>query len=474
LSDYNDTGATGGRYFQDSAGSNAMEDKSSAAMAFAQPVPCPQLGLQQSATRHFFTGASSQSWRATVTAPGTTATLSGWMFWGDSSRTSYLAAIGQVTDAADSFNIRINAGFGDVTMYKASEIDSGLNVNEGEWNHIVVTTKSTSPYWRCWVNGVEASSPAVAPVTNITTGFVYPGSNSTPFPLNGFINDVAFWDAELDTSDVAALYNSGVQGMDVSTVQSANLKGWWKADDLTTFKDYSGNGADAIAFGGVGTIIGASFPENASGSTIVGDFSMKRKGVSVLNPTATPLVTGVMPGAQIANDGSLNIDPANGGHTVSFFIRVEMGSASGGMMLAPAAGTSGANWHFCYFTSTINAVPPRLQIGDGATTYRDYIWPAAITNPEEWHQLAYTVDFSTSPTTFRLYLDGALVSTQAAYTHLAIDSGDVMHVGNNSSGTLNFPGAIACVKMYQTKLSDDEVEQIYRSDLRLIKGLANE
>jgi len=476
LSDYNDTGATGGRYFQDSAGSNAMEDKSSAAMAFAQPVPCPQLGLQQSATRLFFSGGT-QGATATITAPGTTVSFSAWVFW-DQARTSYAINIGDVVSTSgDGFQIRINAS-GQITMYQRDgggvnqELLSGLTVTEGEWNHIVVATRSDSPYWRCWLNNSEASSPnALVNTVNVTSTNCNLGMNNYNFGMAGIANDAAVWNTELGDSDVAALYNSGVQGMDVSTVQSANLLGWWKFDDLTTLKDYSGNGANATV---TGTFAAASFPENASGSTIVGDFSMKRKGVSVLNPTATPLVTGVMPGAQIANDGSLNIDPANGGHTVSFFIRVEMGSASGGMMLAPAAGTSGANWHFCYFTSTINAVPPRLQIGDGATTYRDYIWPAAITNPEEWHQLAYTVDFSTSPTTFRLYLDGALVSTQAAYTHLAIDSGDVMHVGNNSSGTLNFPGAIACVKMYQTKLSDDEVEQIYRSDLRLIKGLANE
>jgi hypothetical protein len=264
-------------------------------------------------------------------------------------------------------------------------------------------------------------------------------------------------------------------GMDVGTVQASNLKGWWKCDDLTTLKDYSGNGANATV---TNTFNAASFPENAIGSTIVGDFSLKRKGVSVLNPTATPLALYNLVRAQISNDGSLNPDPVNGGFTASAFIRFEMQEVASGTFLPTVFGNavtpaSAKDWHICLFGGNVTTNTLKLQIGDGSSTNRTYSWPAVLSNPEQWHHIAYTIDFSTSPTTFRLYQDGALVSTQATYTHLAIDAGD-MNVGSYWSYNGNFPGAIACVKMYQAKLSDDEVEQIYRSDLRLIKGLENE
>jgi hypothetical protein len=465
LSDYNDTGGTGGRYFQDmGADGEPAEDKGSALMAFAQPVPCPQLGLQQSATRLFFSGAGAQSYVATVTPPGTTATLSGWILWGDTSRTSYLVAIAQVIDATDSLNIRINS-FGDVTMYKGTEYDSGLNINEGEWNHIVVTTKSTSPYWRCWVNGVEASSPAVAPVTNITTGFVYPGSNSTPFPLNGFINDVAFWDAELDTSDVAALYNSGVQGMDVSTVQSSNLKGWWKADDLTAFKDYSGNGANAVQTGS-GTTIGASFPENASGSTIVGDFSMKRKGVSVLNFFRDPST--INSRAVIPAQESV-FPKYPDGFTVSVFFRLQ----KRGIFSTIYYSTDGtaANQNGIYVT---NANQIWFEAGDGGgSATRLRLQTGTLALDGDWHHYAATITHGT-PTTGKAYFDGVLNATDTSVTQTGspalsdLTIGDYMPIGSNEAA-----GPIACLRFYRGPLSDDEIEQIYNSDLRLIKGLEN-
>jgi hypothetical protein len=458
LSDYNDTGGTGGRYFQDSAGSNAMEDKASASMEFAQPVPCPQLGLQQSATRLFFSGAGAQSYVATVTPPGTTATLSGWILWGDTSRTSYLVAIAQVIDATDSLNIRINS-FGDVTMYKGTEYDSGLNINEGEWNHIVVTTKSTSPYWRCWVNGVEASSPAVAPVTNITTGFVYPGSNSTPFPLNGFINDVAFWDAELDTSDVAALYNSGVQGMDVSTVQSSNLKGWWKADDFTTFKDYSGNGANAVQTG-AGTTIAASFPENASGSTIVGDFSMKRKGVSVLNAPGSGRAT-------LAANASL-LPTTGGGYTLCAFVRLQSTDDDAAVIMSTSTGTN--EWGTFYEGSTNKY---KIVLSDGTTNILDRAFTGTVTD-SEWHHIAWTIQLDATTATGETYIDGApdLSFTRSSFNTPPTPSEFAIgYDPGNADKQAN--AAIACLRIYQSVLSANEIKQVYSSDLRLIKGLQN-
>jgi hypothetical protein len=66
----------------------------------------------------------------------------------------------------------------------------------------------------------------------------------------------------LSDSEVTQVYNSGTPG-DVSGIASANLQVWWKCDDLTSFKDYSGNGVSGSVT--VGTIAPglASFPENA-------------------------------------------------------------------------------------------------------------------------------------------------------------------------------------------------------------------
>jgi hypothetical protein len=168
-----------------------------------------------------------------------------------------------------------------VTTYENAAFDSGLNVTEGTWNHIVIVSQTASPYWKCFVNNVEATSPAAkSAAINITSTNAHVGTNAVNFGAAGIVADAAIWSSELSGANVAALYNSGVMGADVSQVDSSNLVAWWKCDDLTSCKDFSGNGRSMTITTALDAV---SFPENASGSTIVGEFSMKRKGVSVLN-----------------------------------------------------------------------------------------------------------------------------------------------------------------------------------------------
>ena len=468
LSDYNDTGGTGGRWFQDmGADGEPAEDQGSALMAFAQPVPCPQLGLQQSATRLLFPGGTTtHNAVATTAALGTNASVSCWFQCNNPSPVGIVWSVG--LSGTNHWYIYIQSGN---MIIGPGNITIG-SVTEGAWTHLVVTTDSGSPPYKAYVNGAEVSLTGTDTARSLTSGSFEIGNQdvaSSPFVFTGILNDVACWNTELSLSDAQSLYNSGVMGMDVSTVQSSNLKGWWKCDDLTSFKDYSGNGANATV---TNTFNAASFPENASGSTIVGDFSLKRKGVSVLNPTTTPNVS-LVQSAIISNDGSLSPDPSKGGYSFSTFIRLQQ--ASGTTWYPTVFGATNYNTASQRFVLIFNAsiASLRMTMSDGSTP-RDYYWPSGLSNPEEWHQLAFTIDYTTSPnTTFKLYLDGALVSTQATHVHSAFDPGDIL-VGSYTYSNGNFPGAIACFKMYQTKLSDDEMEQVYRSDLRLIKGLANE
>ena len=455
LSDYNDStaGGMGGRYFQDmGADGEPAEDKGSSSMSFAQPVPCPQLGLQQSAMRMYHPGAS-QGAAATITAPGTTVSLSAWIFW-DQSRVSYPIALGTVTTTTNSFNIRIDVS-GNVTLYQNVPYLSGLTITEGGWNHLVFTTRSDSPYWRCWLNNSEASSPAVSNVTNITSTDCRLGMNSSSFGMAGIANDAAVWNTELGDSDVAALYNSGVQGMDVSTVQSGNLLGWWKFDDLTTLKDFSGNGANATVSG---TFDAASFPENASGSTIVGDFSMKRKGVSILNLAGADDGVAIIP----AQEAVYPKAGASNGYTVGFCYRkIKDGTA----MIWGNTGTSANNQFMCF-----QQVGPtiRFNLGDGSS--RPAITTSNLTD-SDWHHYTLTISYATTPAEVKIYVDGVVDhSSTQSITGPPTDIRD-MRLGD---GLFDSQSPVGCFKFYHVALSADEVKRLAFSELRLIKGLQNE
>jgi len=461
LSDYNDTGGTGGRYFQDmGADGEPLEDIGSCSMAFAQPVPCPQLGLQQSATRVYFENNTTRADATLGAAPGTACTMSAWVMVEDTTSYQYIFTSG-TTFAANAF-FGILKWNTDNRLYtvqsNAPMAESSLVLSDyGEWNHVVVMTKSTAPYVRFFINGVEDTSITDSGMVafNLTSTNVSIGS-SPAFARNmqGFANDCAIWDVELSDPEVASLYNSGVQGMDVSTVQPSNLKGWWKCDDLTSFKDYSGNGANATL---TGSVVAASFPENASGSTIVGDFSMKRKGVSVLNHTGADDATAIIPAQEAVypKAGSAN------GYTIGFCYRkIKDGIA----MVWGNTGASTNDQFMCFQQAGPNL---RFNLGDGSS--RPSVNTSNITD-SDWHHYTLTISYATTPAEVKIYVDGAVdhSSTQSITGPPALHP---MHLG---TGLFDGQGPVGCFKFYQVALSADEVKRLAFSDLRLIKGLNNE
>ena len=465
---YNDTGGMGGRYEIDQGveGVNG-EYGGSPVMAFAQPVPCPQLGLQQSATRVYFENNATRADATLGAAPGTTCTMSAWVMVESTGNYQYIFTQGTSAAAIAWFGIAKNNSDNKLYTLQGGVIAaySSLQLSGyGEWNHVVAMTKSTAPYVRFFINGVEDTSinDISMAAYNLTSTSVSIGGN--PVYANhtqGFLNDCANWDVELSDPEVASLYNSGVQGMDVSTVQSANLKGWWKCDDLTSFKDYSGNGVNATL---TGSVVAASFPENASGSTIVGDFSMKRKGVSVLNiPASTTNEQAIIPANQ-------DVYPsfANGG-SLSLFFRLEKLGTTSTIFINSGYGTT--HERFAVYAISSNKI--QFELGDGASLRANPQTTGTISD-SEWHHFAMTVDYGGgATTTIKLFLDGALDSTSTATTLAGVPNASALEILNRGAGNEG-KGPLACFKAYQVTLSENEIEQIYNSDLRLIKGLANE
>ena len=460
LSDYNDTGGTGGRYFQDmGADGEPAEDQGSALMAFAQPVPCPQLGLQQSATRLRFPGGNTTHKAvATTAALGTTASVSCWFQVENTGSTRVLWAIGNAlgtgfleayVNSSDQLQV-----FGQSTFTIATITDSN-------WHHLVVTTDSGSPPYKVFLDNSEVSLSGSDTARNFTDGTFEIGNQDTvgaSFVFQGILNDVACWNTELGSSDVSALYNSGVQGMDVGTVQASNLKGWWKCDDLTTLKDYSGNGANATV---TNTFGAASFPENASGSTIVGDFTLKRRGVSVLNKTENDNdVIAIIP-------ASADVFPTSQGFTCSVWVRGR--KTTGNAYIVATSNGSTDQRYGIYTQNAANLWGLEMPVSASPTTA-----DAAITyDPNEWACLSFTLDFGTN--TVKMYTNGALQTTVVRTLVLPTTFSDI-NIGGSGVRHLTITGTtpVALFKVAQRTWSDDEVERNYYSDLRLIKGLANE
>ena len=479
LSDYNDTFGTGGRHFQDmGADGEPAEDQGSCTMAFAQPVPCPQLGLQQSAScismqdttnNTFYLGTMSGT---PFTNQGT---LSGWFILQEQPANgtyNVMYCLGTFGTNQDLLEINQDVTGGGVSRIWTTNGSGsiGAEINHefelGKLQHVVVTTLPDAPYWQLWINGVKQTVPtrsfsgsrtAWAFSTNNIGGGRWGNTGNYGGTSHFIAAGCAAWNTVLSDSEIAQVYNSGVPG-DVSDIASANLQVWWKCDDLSSFKDYSGNGVSgAVTTGSVAPGL-ASFAENASGSTIVGDFSMKRKGVSILNHAGADDATAIIP----AQEAVYPKAGAANGYTIGFCYRK---IKDGTVMIW---GNNGAvtNDQFLCFQQTGNTL--RFNLGDGSS--RPAVTTSALTD-SDWHHYTLTISYATTPAEVKIYVDGAVDhSSTQSITGPPSDIRD-MHLG---TGLFDGQGPVGCFKFYHVALSANEVKRLAFSDLRLIKGLNNE
>jgi len=455
---YNDTGGMGGRYEIDQGveGVNG-EYGGSPAMAFAQPVPCPQLGLQQSASRIHWSDNTGQKLSGTIPALGTDFTIAFWFQRGS-------------TTSAETF-LEVNTPgtyqfYYDLTqlVYYSSTAGvfyTGVSCAEGEWAHLGLTQNGV------YKNGVLYTT--TFSLDWLGTAYRMFGRHSASNSCSGVSSNMAFWSDALTTAEMLELYNQGPDydpRNDTGNYASSDtLQNLWFMDDLTTVKDRKGSNDLTV----IGSPIMQSFPENASGSTIVGDFSMKRKGVSVLNLGAVSNVDTEY--ALSAKDSAFLPSFANGGSFSCFFRLQKLGEYST-IFINDDYG-SGIQHRFAVFADPVNKV--RVEIGDGASARANPVTTGAISD-SDWHHFAFTVDYGGgSTTTIKMFIDGVLDSTSTATTLAGVPNATALRFGDYvASGGNEANGPIACLKFYQVTLSDNEIKQIYNSDLRLIKGLANE
>ena len=141
------------------------------------------------------------------------------------------------------------------------------------WHNVVAThyidpNASSNNRLKVYYDGQELT-PYSSPGSGTLSALAKPSSvnytvgardHSTPRVLEGDIDEVAFWDVELDAANAAQIYNSfgGGKPFDLSSNagdynQSANLQGWWR---------FENNGNDETGNSSAATVSGATYVSN--------------------------------------------------------------------------------------------------------------------------------------------------------------------------------------------------------------------
>ena len=108
-------------------------------------------------------------------------------------------------------------------------ISNDTAVTQNEWNHVVLTTDGTTG--KIYLNGVDNTTGTpnnggyfgdVTGLDNLTLGILEFNGGTLFGPFSGSMDEVAFYNVELDSGAVSALYNNGT-GSVATNVSSSNL-----------------------------------------------------------------------------------------------------------------------------------------------------------------------------------------------------------------------------------------------------------
>ena len=128
----------------------------------------------------------------------------------------------------------------------------------GSWWHVVATVSSGTVQF--YVNGVAKTSSSGVTITATTHDLII-GATPAYNAFNGHIDEAAIFNSALSSSQVTAIYNSGVP----ASLKAYSPVGWWRMGDGTGDTD-SGGGAPANT-DTIGTVVDqGSGGNNAAGT----------------------------------------------------------------------------------------------------------------------------------------------------------------------------------------------------------------
>lgn len=183
---------------------------------------------------------------------------------------------GEVQSGAGIVNLKTTGGFGEsIDLFWSTELEKpsvalyvpGGSVravvdNPAAWNHIVAVYDATAGGGSAhlYVNGVWAGSVDMATDGLELEGESEAGRYATSLYLDGYLDDLALWNAALSDGAVASIYNQG-RPSDLTQAQgaydsAAELSAYWRMGDDdgamgTTVTDVAGENDAALEGGAV-------------------------------------------------------------------------------------------------------------------------------------------------------------------------------------------------------------------------------
>ena len=328
---------------------------------------------------------------------------------------------------------------------------AALTSKEGEWLHVVGTYDggTASSGVKVYVNGVQSdeANAEVNPGSFVAMenlgGAVKVGMYSNHYS-NGSITETSLWDKELSSTEVLELFNDG-KALDALTHSAtANIKGYWRNNGLSTWTDLKGSN------NGTPTNITETIliPQGVDSTRDAQGFIMNRqKSTSCLNLT-----------------NEAYVDSPTGGFvgTSDFSVSCWFKTTDSNAWLLMKGEQGGGGKRYALYIHGSNYLTAEIDDNSTFVTWNG----SATVNDGDWHHAVVTFDRSGNG---QIYLDG---STDGSATSISSSTGSLdptnhrdFTVGVNSNDEVSGPytGQVDGVLIYTKALSLTEVEKNYNA-----------
>ena len=326
---------------------------------------------------------------------------------------------------------------------RIGRLTADISSNVGSWTHVVATYdgSSTLAGIKIYVNNSRAD------VTDSSLNtYVAMHNTSAPFEIgrystsyaDGLIDEVAIFNTELSSTDVTAIYNSGIPN-DLCTL---NPLSWWRMGDGDTFPTLTDNGSG----GNDGTMT------NMSSGNIVEDVPDLFSNKSFeFDGTDDTINVGATPSCLRFN----RLD------TFSFSAWVKVDTTQNNVILANqlAPSTNYRGYYFAVNSSNQVIVILRSTLSDRLI----YTSTTTITNGL-WYHIVFTYDGTATTTGGNIYINNSLDTlTRTGTLTGTMESTDPLYLGSRDDSDNWISGSLDEISIFNTELSASDVVSIYNN-----------
>ena len=327
----------------------------------------------------------------------------------------------------DMFILYIDHTDNKVTYYADTVTDnlgytaSVGTLNWNAWNHIALVYDGSNVH--LYINGVLDKSSALTGITEVIT-FIHIGTsfNGGSGFFKGEMDDIRFYNKALNSSQISTLYNSGTGTEETSILATGTettelFRDTIVAIDRSNFND--------------GTITGATLGNDINGKETAMFFD------------------GIDDYIQVGLTSDLVMSK---GLTISAWIKTDGNDPSGDYKII-VGHESYTRW------GIIQEISGQVLFDFDTSGSRNQITITDTTGRTGWDHIVGTYDADT--TTSKTYLNGILINTETTGLGDITDTLRYFRIGGNGSND-SFKGFIQKVRVYNRRISGDEVKKLYR------------